>query len=792
MGDFNAQIGAKKHKEEFSVGNFGYGKRSKNGQKLVDFLLEHNMYILNTNFKNKQQHKWTWISPGGEYKNEIDYIISNNPRAFIDTSVIKNLNFNTNHRMVRSKLSLHPPKISRKNFHKSKKETPNVHSKHTFDEINRLLEEGTQEIKEVYTKFEESLSKCKNKPTTNEYDISRDLLELINKRKNLSHSKINNKEKYKQITELSKRINKEIKSHRKKKRFQIIEKTILKTGGIKKALKELKQGSEWMGKMKKSGKIVTKRKDIIQLATDFYQSLYKSNNQEELNNTKVKSEEEPSILNEEVKKSILSQEMDKTPGPDKIKNEILRGTIDEVCPLLTKIFNEILRTGSIPSQWQEAHIILIHKKGDKEDIANYRPISLITNIYKIYSKIILNRITRTLDENQPIEQAGFRKNFSTIDHIHTIKQIIEKYSEYGKTLYMAFIDYAKAFDSISHMAIWKSLKEQGVSQTYITNINNIYANSKARVRLETIGKDFPVRRGVRQGDPLSPKLFTAVLENIFRKLNWDDVGLNINGKKLNHLRFADDLVLLEENPAILEQMIQDLSRVSKDVGLEMNATKTKLMTNALEVDIQVNDKRLEFVNEYIYLGQTITFKDQTTKEINTRIAQGWKKYWSLKEIFKGKDYNLNIKRKTFNTCILPCLTYGCETWALNKIHRNKLQNCQRSMERSILSIRKIDKINCNIIREKTKLTDILIKIDQQKWRWAGHMIRDKKEKWSKLVTVWYPRDEKRNRGRPAMRWEDEIKLTAGPFWKRAAQDREYWKELEEAFAKRHSEIRDII
>lgn len=112
MGDFNAQVGSKQNNSEFVMGSFGYGKRSPNGQKLVEFLLEHNLVILNTMFKKKITAKWTWISPDGRYKNEIDYVMTNFPRAFTDTGVIQNLNFNTNHRMVRSTLKTKIPRKS--------------------------------------------------------------------------------------------------------------------------------------------------------------------------------------------------------------------------------------------------------------------------------------------------------------------------------------------------------------------------------------------------------------------------------------------------------------------------------------------------------------------------------------------------------------------------------------------------------------------------------------------------------------------------------------------------------
>ncbi|GBP52316.1 Putative uncharacterized transposon-derived protein F52C9.6 [Eumeta japonica] len=100
------------------------------------------------------------------------------------------------------------------------------------------------------------------------------------------------------------------------------------------------------------------------------------------------------------------------------------------------------------------------------------------------------------------------------------------------------------------------------------------------------------------------------------------------------------------------------------------------------------------------------------------------------------------------------------------------------MERSIVGTKHQDRARNTDIRMKTKLTDILLRIDQQKWRWTGHMMRDKQGKWCKAVSEWYPRDGKRSRGRQCIRWEDDIKMTAGPRWRRVTQDRPQWKLLE--------------
>ena len=113
-------------------------------------------------------------------------------------------------------------------------------------------------------------------------------------------------------------------------------------------------------------------------------------------------------------------------------------------------------------------------------------------------------MSKILDENQPVEQAGFRSQFCTIDHLQATNQLIEKALEFNLRLYIAFVDYKKAFDSVEHKPILETLKNQGIQNKYKTLLANLYTVCKAKIQTE-------VERGVKQGDPLAPKLFTAVL-----------------------------------------------------------------------------------------------------------------------------------------------------------------------------------------------------------------------------------------------------------------------------------------
>ena len=164
----------------------------------------------------------------------------------------------------------------------------------------------------------------------------------------------------------------------------------------------------------------------------------------------------------------------------------------------------------------------------------------MSHLYKLFTRIIKNRLTKELNLNQPIEQAGFRSSFSTTDHKHTIQQLIQKSNDYQKPLILTFIDFEKAFDSVEHQSVINALRRQGVEEPYVELIKHIYENATSVVMTDKTIESFKMERGVRQGDSISPKLFDAVLEDIFRRLNWENRGVKINGNRLNHLRFADD------------------------------------------------------------------------------------------------------------------------------------------------------------------------------------------------------------------------------------------------------------
>ena len=228
-------------------------------------------------------------------------------------------------------------------------------------------------------------------------------------------------------------------------------------------------------------------------------------------------------------------------------------------------------------------------------------------------------------------------------------------------------------------------------------------------------------------------------------------------------------------------MLQKLSDESRRMGIK-NITKTKLMV-VDNTPINVNNVLIENVHGYVNLGQHYRLKKKNQdKEIQRRIMAGWAAYAKHRDKFKS---NLAIwpKRQVCNTCVVPAMTYGAETWTMTKQAQNKLAAAQTKMERSMLNIT-YNYRNTNIwVRERTQIIDIINTLRKIKWSWAGHINRIKDDRWTSRITTWRPYDKKIRQRRPAKRWRDDLdKYRSDTIWQTTAQDRVIWRWHDEAFA----------
>ncbi len=282
--------------------------------------------------------------------------------------------------------------------------------------------------------------KKKNRIVTDD-KLSRETKELIEERNKRAWNENKTKIEKMELQFLRRKVKYKIREDIKNYHEEKIKEVIGTYGSIKKTNNELITGRNVTIVLKdEGGEKIYNREGIVKIAMDFYKKLYSGKEEGNMKSIRIaitnrieeeqanKEKEVPEVLTSEVRRILEKLKPGKMAGRDQIGNEMLKEFTSELMHPLKIILNETIKEEKIPYQWRAAEIILLFKKGNKEMINNYRPISLTSNI----SKIIKERIYNQLDENQGREQAGFRKDFSTIDQIFTINQLLEKAKEYIK------------------------------------------------------------------------------------------------------------------------------------------------------------------------------------------------------------------------------------------------------------------------------------------------------------------------------------------------------------------------
>ena len=177
----------------------------------------------------------------------------------------------------------------------------------------------------------------------------------------------------------------------------------------------------------------------------------------------------------ELTDAVKSLSNNKATGPDDIKNEEIKATFDIMQNFYLRYFNCIFDSGIFPDPWAEGLIVPIYKKkGSRDDVNNYRGITLLSCLGKYFNTILNNRFKKVSDKLISNIQAGFREGFSTMDHVFTIVSIVNLYQKMGVNLYVAFIDYAKAFDTIWRGGLWLKLVKEGINGKFLNIIKNMY------------------------------------------------------------------------------------------------------------------------------------------------------------------------------------------------------------------------------------------------------------------------------------------------------------------------------
>ena len=289
------------------------------------------------------------------------------------------------------------------------------------------------------------------------------------------------------------------------------------------------------------------------------------------------SELDVAITEQEIVNAIKQLNSGKSGGPDRLLNEFFVYGINILPKYLSKLFNAIYDSGHFPTCWTDGHIVPIHKKGSFNTVENYRGITLLSTLGKLFTRILNNRLTDWAENYQVYieSQAGFRSNMGTVDNIFTLHGLLTHVINQEKKLYCAFIDFTKAFDYINRDILWHKLIKLGVRGKALNIIKSMYENVKSRVKYQNrLSENFECYLGVRQGESLSPFLFSMYLNDIEDEFYMSGIeGIDIHHIKLFLLLYADDITLFSETAEGLQIALNLLSTYCQRWKLSVNTKK---------------------------------------------------------------------------------------------------------------------------------------------------------------------------------------------------------------------------
>jgi len=283
--------------------------------------------------------------------------------------------------------------------------------------------------------------------------------------------------------------------------------------------------------------------------------------------------------------------------------------------------------------WKESIVVRNYKKGDKTDCSNYRGISLMQTTYKILSNILLSRLIPNAKEIIGDRQCGFRRNRSTTDHIFCIPQILETKWEYNKAVHQFFMDF-KVYDSVRREVLYNILIEFGIPMKLVRLIRMCLTERCSRVRVgKHLSDRFPFRNGLKQGDAVTPLLFNFALEYAIRRVQANQDGFILNGTH-QRLVYGDDGNISGGSVHTVKENAEALVVASKEIGLEINADKTKYMVMSRDQNagkchsMKKDSSSFQRVEEFRYLGTTLTNENSIQEDIKNILMSGNASYHS--------------------------------------------------------------------------------------------------------------------------------------------------------------------
>ena len=860
LGDFNARVGADFDTWPSCLGHHGVGRMNENGQRLLELCCHHRLCVTNTYFKSKDCHKVSWRHPRSRHWHQLDLVITRRADLFsvLHTRSFHSADCNTDHSLIRSKVRLTTKKI-----HHSKTNGP--------PRINTCCSRDPQRIQLLEDALKEKLSS----DSLNESDVDGKWGFLKNTMHTSALSAFGKRERrnadwyeshweeMQPVTEAKRKAllaykqnpcpstRDALRAARNKAQqtarrcandywLNLCSKiqTAADTGNARGMYDGIKTATgptafKTAPLKSKAGEIIKDQDNQLKRWVEHYLELYSTQNMvtdaalDALPSLTVMEELDALPTEEELSKAIDCLTCGKAPGKDGIPPEVLKSGK----PTLLRHLHELLclcwEKGHVPQDMRDANIVTLYKnKGDRGDCNNYRGISLLSVVGKVFARVVLGRLQSLASRVYPESQCGFRAGRSTVDMIFSLRQLQEKCREQQKPLYIAFIDLTKAFDLVSRDGLFGLLRKIGCPPRLLQMVTSFHEDMQSTVCFNgSTSEAFPVSSGVKQGCVLAPTLFGIFFsmllqyafadceEGIFIRTRADGKLFNIARLRaktkvrevlIREMLFADDAALTSHTEAGLQDLVSRLSHACKEFGLTISLKKTNILAQDTDTapDITIDDTHLEVVETFTYLGSTVANSLSLDTEISSRIGKAAAVMSKLnKRVWSNSQLTVNTKLRVYQACVLSTLLYGSESWTTYAGQEKRLNSFHLRCLRRLLQIKWQDKVTNTEVLQRAGIPSLFTLLSRKRLKWIGHVRRMDDGRIPKDMLYGELREGSRPTGRPQLRFKDvckrDMKAAEIDFntWESSANNRQLWRAtvnegVRRAEAKRNDQLAD--
>ncbi|CAI5999429.1 unnamed protein product [Closterium sp. NIES-65] len=341
-----------------------------------------------------------------------------------------------------------------------------------------------------------------------------------------------------------------------------------------------RKGRTQITELNAGGKLVNDNKAIMKAASQYYKELFESDIQQAVSawspahgrSLSQKSAEAVCAAwsEEEVKAAFRSMAKDKAPGKDGLPKELFEFHWDILGKHFMKLVDSFAATATLPTSTNNVVTILLHKKGGREQLENYRPITLLSLTYKVIARVVADRMKRVLHEVISPEKYDFLPGRRLSDAVGLVADAIEATKNKDHDWYLLLVDFRKAFDSVSRNFLFTVLERMGFPSRLVDWVRGLHKDTRTKLLINGwMGEAVDVVSGVRHGCPLAPYLFLCAVEPLAQQAAARKLGLGKGEQRLAYLgcpRIQQVVVAVKRsmrmlNPAKQVSALGDLLRI---------------------------------------------------------------------------------------------------------------------------------------------------------------------------------------------------------------------------------------